>query len=59
MKNFRTLLIAQLVSAFLLTIILSFLFLLHSKSLIALQEASDELLLSKSSAPMLPLMVNR
>ncbi|CAM5211877.1 EAL domain-containing protein [Alishewanella longhuensis] len=39
MKNFRTLLIAQLVSAFLLTIILSFLFLLHSKSLIALQEA--------------------
>lgn len=37
MKNFRSLLVAQLVSAFLLTILLSFLFLLHSKNLIALQ----------------------
>lgn len=38
MKNFRTLLIAQLVSALLLTVILLFLFLLHSKNLISSQE---------------------
>ncbi|GHG67074.1 hypothetical protein GCM10010919_15510 [Alishewanella longhuensis] len=39
MKNFRTLLIAQLVSALLITIILLFSFLLYSKNLLALQES--------------------